>query len=48
MQITLLAALAFCVGCLLVTIRVYERRTAQLQEELDYARAMARVTGGSR
>lgn len=37
MNLALLLALAACVALLLITIRVYERRVALLQEELDYA-----------
>ena len=37
MNLALLIALAACVALLLITIRLYERRVALLQEELDYA-----------
>lgn len=40
MNLALLLALAACVALLLITIRVYDRRVALLQEELDYAIAL--------
>ena len=40
MNLALLIALAACVALLLITIRLYERRVALLQEELDYAIAV--------
>ena len=40
MNLALLITLAACVALLLITIRLYERRVALLQEELDYAIAV--------
>ena len=37
METTALLGLAFCVALLLVTIHYYERRCAQLQDDLDFA-----------
>lgn len=37
MTLTFLIGLATCVALLLVTIHYYERRCAQLQDDLDFA-----------